>query len=108
MVLPGPKRSTLQAMYNRLANGNDDGDQTISDIMSGTSVASGVIDMKTEGESNIDINSMSEELSSLCLGPNLTSFLNIGAPSGNSQVDSYENGMFLCYASTDHLIYILS
>lgn len=93
MVMPGPKRSTLQAMYNRLANGNEDGDH-ISDIMSGTSVASGVIDAKTDSENIIDSNSIREDLSSLSgLGPSLNSFLNIGVPHCNSQVDSDENGM---------------
>lgn len=91
----GPKRSTLQAMLVRLANGSD-GDHVMSDDISGTS---GVIDMKTDAICDANVSSKStvgDDLSSLSgLGPSLNSFLSIGAPLSSSQAESDENGMFL-------------
>ncbi|CAL1300502.1 unnamed protein product [Larinioides sclopetarius] len=93
----GPKRSTLQAMLVRIANGSTEGDHVISDVMSGTSVAAEVIDSKTDAicdENVIDSKSMREDLSSLSsFGPSLNSFLNIGVPHCNTQVDADENGV---------------
>lgn len=94
--MPGPKRSTLQAMLVRLANGTD-GDHIMSDDISGTSVTPGVIDIKTDALCDANVSSKStvgDDLSSLSgLGPSLNSFLNIGAPLGHSQAESDENGM---------------
>ncbi|GFW68340.1 transposable element Tcb2 transposase [Trichonephila clavipes] len=97
MFMPGPKRSTLQAMLVRLANGTTDGDHIISDVVSGTSIATEVIDVKTDAiceENVIDCKSIREDLSSLSgFSSSLNSFLNIGVPHCNTQVDSDENGV---------------
>lgn len=97
--MPGPKRSTLQAMLVRLANGGGDADHIMSDDLSGTPITSGVIDIKTDALCDASINSKSsvgDDLSSLSgLGPSLNSFLNIGAPLSSSQAESEENGMCL-------------
>ncbi|GIY46106.1 hypothetical protein CDAR_293061 [Caerostris darwini] len=89
----GPKRSTLQAVLVHLANGSTDGSCVVSDVMSGTTVATEVLDVKTRticDENVVDNKPVREDLSSLS---NFGSFLNIGIHHFDTPVDSDDNAV---------------